>query len=182
MMTKTRTLTTMAMLIALGVALAFMLHVPIFSAVPFLEYDPADIPILIGAFMFGPGAGLIITIIVSLIQGLTVSVGSGWYGILMHIIATGTYVLVAGSIYKANKTLKSAVISLIAGTLVTVVIMFGANLVVTPAFTGMPVSAIMDLMWIGIMPFNLIKFIINSLVTFLVYKPISKLVKGTVKA
>ena len=47
-------LAKMAMLVALAVVLVMLIHFPIFPAVAFLEYDPADIPILIGAFAFGP--------------------------------------------------------------------------------------------------------------------------------
>ena len=89
-------LAKMGMLVAISVILVYFIHFPIFPVVAFLEYDPADIPILIGTFAFGPLAGLLITVVVSLVQGLTVSAASGAYGIIMHIIATGTFVLVAG--------------------------------------------------------------------------------------
>lgn len=176
-MTKTRKLTTMAMLIALAVGLAFAVHFPIMPAVPFLEYDPATIPMLIGTFAFGPLAGLIITIITAVIQGLTVSASSGWYGIIMHIIGTGSFVIVAGLIYKARKTRKRAAIGMGIATLTSVLIMIGANMVITPIFTGMPTSAVWKLMFVGIVPFNLIKFLANGIVTFLIYKPISNLIK-----
>ena len=45
-----RKLTVMAMLVAVSVILVYLLHFPLFPAAAFLEYDPADIPILIGAF------------------------------------------------------------------------------------------------------------------------------------
>ena len=51
-----------------------------------MEYDPADIPILIGAFAFGPAAGLALTAVTALIQGVTVSAGSGIYGIIMPVL------------------------------------------------------------------------------------------------
>ena len=53
---KTRKLTVMAMLVAISVVLVYLIHFPIFPAAAFLEYDPADIPILIGAFAYGPVA------------------------------------------------------------------------------------------------------------------------------
>ena len=83
-----RKLTTMAVLIALSVVLVWFVRFPIFPAAPYLEYDPADIPILIGTFAFGPLAGIAITVVASVIQGLTVSASSGVYGVLMHVIAT----------------------------------------------------------------------------------------------
>ena len=50
MQTKVRKLATMAMLVAISIVLVYLIHFPIFPGAAFLEYDPADIPILIGAF------------------------------------------------------------------------------------------------------------------------------------
>ena len=171
---KTVRLAKMAMLVAISIVLVALIHIPIIPAVPFLEYDPADIPILIGTFAFGPGAGVLLTVVTSVIQGVTVSAGSGAYGIIMHIIATLVLVLTSGFIYRAKheKTKKHAVIGLLAGTLAMTAIMIPANMIVTPAFTGMPLEAIMDFMP-GIILFNFIKAGINSLITFFVYKRIS---------
>lgn len=162
----------MAMLVAVSIVLVMIIHFPIFPAVAFLEYDPADIPILIGTFAFGPLAGVVLTVVTSLIQGLTVSAASGVYGIIMHIIATSTLTLVAGTVYRRNKTKKSAVIGLIAGTAAMAVVMFFANMLITPAFTGMPLAGVMKLMPFIIL-FNIVKAGINSVVTFLLYKRIS---------
>ena len=165
-------LAKMAMLVAISVILVSIIHFPIFPAVAFLEYDPADIPIFIGTFAFGPIAGLMITVVVSLVQGLTVSAGSGAYGIIMHIIATGSFVIVAGFLYRHKKTKKEAIISLSAGTLTMVVVMYFANLVITPMCTGWPVTAVKELMPF-ILAFNAVKAGLNSIVTFLLYKRIS---------
>ena len=69
---KNMKLAKMAMLVAISIVLVVIIHFPIFPAVAFLEYDPADIPILIGTFAFGPGAGIVLVIVTSVIQGLTV--------------------------------------------------------------------------------------------------------------
>ncbi|MGL4484484.1 MAG: ECF transporter S component [Anaerovoracaceae bacterium] len=163
----------MGMLVALSIVLVYFIHFPIFPAVPFLEYDPADIPILIGTFAFGPIAGLLITAVVCLLQGLTVSAAGGVYGILMHFLATGSFVTVAGLIYKKKKDKRSAIIALAAGTLTMIVVMFFANMIITPIFTGMPLAAVMKLMPF-IIAFNAVKAGVNSIVTFFVYKRISK--------
>ena len=165
-------LAKMAMLVAISIVLVMLIHFPIFPAVAFLEYDPADIPILIGTFAFGPIAGIILTVVTSLIQGFTVSAQSGAYGIIMHIIATAVLVTVAGIIYRKHKTKKTAFIGLIIGTLAMAVVMFFANMVITPLFTGMPLEAIMKLMPFIIL-FNIVKAGINSVVTFILYKRIS---------
>ena len=65
---KTRKLTTLAMLAALAIILVAFIHFPLIPAAPFLEYDPADIPILIGSFVYGPWVGLGLTAVVSILQ------------------------------------------------------------------------------------------------------------------
>ncbi len=169
---RTLRLVKMGMMIAISIALVYFIHFPIFPQVAFLEYDPADIPILIGTFALGPLAGLLLTVVTSIIQGLTVSAASGLYGILMHVIATSALVLTAGLIYARNKTRKNAVIALVCGTVAMVAVMFVANLIVTPMFMGVTVDVVLVLMPF-ILLFNLIKAGINSLVTFVLYKRIS---------
>ncbi len=165
-------LVKMGMLIAISIALVYLIHFPIFPAVPFMEYDPADIPILLGTFAFGTVGGLVLTIITSIIQGVTVSANSGVYGIIMHIIATGALTVVAGRIYETHKTKKRAIIGMICGALVMAVLMVGANLIITPLFMGVPRAVVWQLMPF-IIGFNLVKAGINSVLTFFIYKRIS---------
>lgn len=80
-----------------------------------MKYDPADIPILIDGFLFGPMGGVILTAIVSILQGLFISGDGGPIGIVMHFLATGTFI--AGFIYQPLKTKRSAVVGLICGAL-----------------------------------------------------------------
>lgn len=173
---RTVKLVKMGVMVAISVALVYLIHFPIFPAVAFLEYDPADIPILIGTFAFGPLAGLVLTIVTSVIQGLTVSSGSGLYGILMHVIATGVLVIVSGSIYSRKKTKTMAVVSLLCGMSAMAVVMMGANMVITPLFMGVPAEAVWSLMPF-IVGFNLIKAGINGGVTFILYKRIANFLR-----
>lgn len=166
-------LAKMGMLVAISVILVYLIHFPIFPTTPFLEYDPADIPIFIGTFAFGPLAGFTLTVVTAVVQGLTVSAAGGWFGILMHILATGSFVLVAGLIYRTSKTRKGAVIGMAAGTLTMTGMMAGANIVLDPIFYGMPVEAVYKLIPF-IVGFNLIKAGANSVITFLLYKRISR--------
>lgn len=168
---KTVKLAKMGMLVAISIILV-QIHFPIFPAAPFLEYDPADIPIFIGAFAFGPLAGISITVVTAFIQGITVSAASGWFGIVMHILATGSFVLVAGLIYRADKSRKGAVIGMAAGTLTMTAMMAVANILLDPIFYGMPVKAVYQMIPF-IIGFNLIKAGANSIITFLLYKRLS---------
>ena len=169
---STLKLVKMGMLVAISIALVYLIHFPLFPAVAFLEYDPADIPILIGTFAFGPVAGVLLTIITSVIQGLTVSAASGVYGIIMHIIATCTLTLIAGGIYAKQKSRKAAITGLISGTIAMAVVMIAANMIITPLFMGVPRAAVWSLMPF-IVGFNVVKAGINGLITFFLYKRIS---------
>lgn len=171
---KTKKIAVMAMLVALSVVMVFLIHFPILPAASFLEYDPADIPILIGAFAYGPLAGLVLTVIASLIQGFTVSGGAGLYGILMHIIATGTLVLVSSGIYRIKHTRVGAVIGLVCGTISMALIMMVANHFITPFYMLVPVDVVDAMLLPVILPFNLIKAGLNSIITFVVYKVVSR--------
>lgn len=173
-----RRLTTLALLAAVAVVLVAVIHFPLLPAAPFLEYDPADIPIFIGTFLFGPAAGLALTAVVAVLQGLTVSASSGIIGIVMHLFATGSYVLVAGNVYRKRRTRKAAVAALVLGTLTMTAAMCAWNLVFTPIFMGQSVQAVMGMLLPVFIPFNLLKAGANSVVTFLVYKPISRAVFG----
>ena len=67
-----RKLVVMALLAAISIVLVYAIHLPLIPAVPFLEYDPADIPILIAALAYGPLSGILLTVAVSVLQGVTV--------------------------------------------------------------------------------------------------------------
>ena len=169
-------ITTLGVMSALSIALAFFVHIP-FPPAPFLEYDPADIPIFIVSFIFGPWWGIGITVAVSLLQGLTVSASSGIYGILMHVFATSAFVIVSGLIYKRNKTFWGSVIALSLGCLSQALIMIPLNLIFTPLFMGSPVDAVLEMILPIILPFNLMKAGINAVVTGLLFKHLEVVAK-----
>jgi len=172
---KTRTLTTLSVLTALSIILMLFIRFPIFPAAPYLEFEPMDIPILIAGFAYGPVAGLAVTLVSSLIQGLTVSSAvGGWVGVLMHFIASGTFVTVASLIYRKKRDMAGAAIGLAAGVIAMAAIMVPANLVITPAFYGTPVEVVKSMLIPVIIPFNLIKAGINAAVTLVIYKPIKR--------
>jgi riboflavin transporter FmnP len=170
-------LSFMSMLAAMSIILVMLIHFSIIPAAPFLEYDPADIPILIGSFLFGPWAGLMLTVVVSVIQGLTVSASGGIIGIFMHIFATGIVSVTAGLIYRRKKTMKGAIIALAAGAVAWIVSMIVWNIILTPIYMGVDRSVVMGMIVPAILPFNAIKAGLNCVITFLIYKPLSRLYK-----
>lgn len=169
---KTVKLTKLAMLGAVSLVLVLLIRIP-FPPAPFLVYDPADVPIFIAGFAFGPLAGLSLTVIVSFIQAFALG-GDGIIGFFMHVVSTGAFVLVSSLIYKKHKTKKVALIALLCGTIVMTASMVAWNLIITPYFLGVPREAVMAMMLTVIVPFNLLKAGINSLITLFTYKSIAK--------
>jgi len=167
---------TMAILTALSLVLMALIKFPILPAAPYLIYEPADVPILIGTFMFGPFAGVLMSIVVSAIQATLFS-GDGWVGFVMHVIATGVFATTAGLIYKKFHSRKGAIIALALGTLAMAAVMVPVNLIVQPNFYGVSYDVVVKLIVPVIIPFNLIKAGINSIITMIVYKTVSKVVK-----
>ncbi len=168
----TKSLTGMAMLSALSVISLLLVQFPIFSAVPFMKYDIADVFIFLGTFMYGPVSGLIITAVVSLIQGFLMG-GDGIVGALMHFLATGTFSLVAGFIYMKRHTIKGALVSLTVGFFVWIAVMILADIFVIPLFMQVSVDVVIRLLPI-LLAFNAIKAGVNSILTFVLYKHVHK--------
>lgn len=174
-------LVKLALLCAMSLVLMYVVRFPLIPTLPFLEYDMADVPILIGAFMFGPLEGLLLTTVVSLLQALTVSAGSGWVGCAMHFFATGAFAIIAGIIYRRRHNIRGAIEGLLIGSAAMIAIMVPLNYFLTPIFvSGQSMTYadaqgyIWSVMW-SFVAFNSAKAAINSVVTFVVYKPLSRL-------
>lgn len=165
------------MLGGLSLVLSLLVHFPLIPQAPFLLYDPGDVPILVASFKFGPGLGILLTAVVATLFALLTGEGGPW-GILMHILATGSYVWLAGWLYRRNKTLRGAVLGLILAPLLMTAIMILANLVVTPIYLGVSRSVVVGMLLPAILPFNLLKGAINGAITFFVHKRISVFLEG----
>jgi len=169
-------LTTLGLMVAMSIALVSTIHFPIFPQFNFLEYDPADIPIFICTYLFGPWWGLALTAVTCVVQGVTVSAQSGPYGIMMHFIATGTHVLVSGLIFRWLKGKLRLPAALVAGTVAWTLIMIPANLFITSIYMEAPQAVIIEMLPY-ILTFNLIKAGANSIITGLVFYPVQTFYK-----
>ncbi|MBC8535464.1 ECF transporter S component [Feifania hominis] len=174
---KINRLVRLALLAAVSVVLMYLVRIP-WPAAPFLEYDPADVSIMIGTFFYGPVAGLALTVVVSAIQALTVSAASQWYGFVMHVIATGTLVLVTSFVLRRGGMKNRMAWALVIGTLSMAAVMVPANLLLTPLYMQVPSEAVVELLLPAILPFNLVKAGINCVVAWLVYGGVSRVIKA----
>ena len=163
---KTKRLIMIGMLSAIAFAVMVIGRVPI---VLFLKYDPKDVVIVIGGFIFGPLSAFFISLIVSLIEMVTVS-DTGFIGCIMNILSTCAFACTAAVIYKKDHTLKGAIIGLVCGVLLMTGIMLLWNYLITPIYLGYPREAVVELLIPAFLPFNLLKGGINSALTLLLYK------------
>ncbi len=164
---RLRALCTMAMLTALAVAADFFLRVPNIGG--FLTYEPKDVILTIGAFIFGPVAGLVMALVVCLVEMITVS-STGIIGFLMNFLASGVFLGVASAIYFRKKTMSRAIIGLVAGSLSMIAIMLLWNYIITPIYMGVTRETVLELFVPILIPFNSIKAVLNSALVLLLYK------------
>lgn len=168
---KNKKLITMAMLIALAYLFMLVGRVSIVPAVGFLKYDPKDVIIIIGGFIYGPLSAFIISIVVSVVELVTVS-STGIIGLIMNVVSTCAFVCPAAFIYKKRRTMKGAIVGLVVGCIVMVGVMLLWNYLISPIYMGYPREAIAKLLIPGFLPFNLIKGGLNAGISLLIYKPV----------
>ncbi len=160
---------------------------------PFIKFDFSDLPALIGSFALGPVCGIFIELIKNIFH--TMVSGSFGVGELSNFILGGVFVGVAGIIYRYNRTKNGAIIGAMVGALVMALMSYPSNLfIVYPVYYNfMPKATIlaayqaiipqiksieMSLLCFNV-PFTLVKGLIDVAVTFLLYKHLSPILKGT---
>lgn len=168
MNSKTKKITTIAMLCAVTYVVMVVGRIPV---VLFLKYDPSDVIVTLGGLIWGPMTSCIVSVIVASIEMITVS-DTGILGCIMNIIQTLSFACTAAVIYKKRHTLSGAVLGLGAGCLAMIVVMLMWNYLVTPLYMGYPREAVAELLIPVFLPFNLLKGGLNASVTFLLYKPV----------
>lgn len=187
---STRDVATIAVLAAIS-ALLFMVEIPV---VLFYKLDLSNLPVLLGAFAMGPMQGTLILLVKSLL-GLLHSSSQG-VGELADFLMGLAMLLPAGLIYQRHKDRKGAIVGMAAGTVVATLAGVLTNLYLMIPFYGaafgIPVEQIVAMgqslipavdselkfvFWITA-PFNLLKWIVISVVTALIYKPLSPILHG----
>ena len=172
---QTKKLTAIAMLSALAYVAMAVGRIPL---VLFLKYDPSDIIVTLGGFIWGPMTSFIICFVVATIEMFTAS-DTGWIGWVMNIVQTTSFACVAAFIYKKKHTLTGAVIALASGWIVSTAVMMLWNYLLTPLYMGKTREEVVALLLPAFLPFNLLKGGINASVTFLLYKPVITVLRKT---
>ena len=189
-----RMLTMTAVLSAIAFVLAFF-EFPVPLSPSFARMDLSDLPALIGAFAYGPVSGVLIELVKNALQLLTSSTGG--IGELANFIMGSSFVVAAGLIYKHHKTKKTAILAcLIASVIMGVVATVVNYFILLPVFEAfMPLDQLiasfgefmpfiktkLDVVLFNAFPFNLLKGIGISIVTMLLYKRLTPVLKGRQK-
>ena len=169
---NTRQLVTMALMCAIASLFSFV-QIPLIPGVSFLTYDPSLMPAMVCGFAFGPGAGIAVGSVAAVIHGLILG---EWVGSLMNIFATAFFVLPAALLYRRMHTLKGAIAGLVISVITATAGAILVNLTIGVWFYYGSADVIIPLILPALLPFNLVKTILNALLTLVVYKAVSNLI------
>lgn len=169
---STRQLVTMALMCAIGTLLSFI-EFPLLPGVTWLKFDASNMPAMVAGFAYGPAGGVAVGIVTAIIHGLLMA---DFTGALMNILVVTCFVLPATLIYKKKRTYKFAIIGLVFSIIAGVIGSIIGNLLLTPSWLGVPFDAVVALIIPVLIPFNLLKGLLNSVITLIVYKSISNII------
>lgn len=188
---STRVLAGVGMLSAVAAVLQY-LEIPIFLMPSFIKFDFSDLPALIGAFAYGPVAGVLIELVKNLLHCAVSQ--SATVGELANFILGASFCLVAGLVYKKKKTKKNALIGGILGAIVMGAISIPSNyFVVYPFYYNfMPeetvlaayqlllpgMKSVFESLLVFNLPFTVVKGLLCVAITMFIYKPLSRILKG----
>jgi riboflavin transporter FmnP len=190
-----RGLTVISLLSALSIIL-MLFEVPLWFAPAFYKIDFSEVPVLIGAFTLGPVAGILIELVKILLNLLINGTETAFIGEIANFILGCSLVVPSAYIYHMSRTKKSAIIGLGIGTLAFIAVGCILNAyVLLPTYAkiyGMELDKLVAMgtavnpginnlstfILLAVAPFNLIKGVIVSVITTLLYKKVSPIIKG----
>lgn len=190
-----RTITQIGMLGAVSVVLMFF-EIPLWFAPPFYKIDLSEVPVMIGAFAMGPFAGVMIELVKILLHLLFKGSSTAGVGDFANFLIGCAMIVPAGLLYQFRKTKGTAVAGMVIGTLIMAFVGCFLNAyILLPAYGAAFGMSIDDLIGMGtavnpaidnlftfvvlaVAPFNLLKGLIVGVITFLLYKYVSPILKG----
>ena len=192
----TRSLVVTAMLSAVAFVLMFI-EFPIPMLIPsFVKMDISDLPALLGSFALGPVFGVVIEFLKNLLHIIFKGTSSAYIGELFNFLCGSFLCVAAGAIYRFKRDRKGAVIGSLVGCAVMAILSVPLNyFLVYPAYVvcyGLPMDAIIGMyqailpsansllkcLVIFNLPFTFCKGLIDAILCFLIYKPLSPLMHG----
>lgn len=185
-----RTIAQISMLSAIAIVL-MLFQVPLPFTPSFYQIDFSEVPVLVGAFVMGPLAGVVIELVKILLNFVVNGTSTAGVGEAANFLVGCALCIPAGIIYKRNKTRKGAIIGMAAGTITMTVVGSVLNaFVLLPVYAKafqMPIASLIEMgtavnkgitgmstfILYAVAPFNLLKGALVSFIVFLIYKKIS---------
>ena len=159
------------------IAFIFMFfEFPILPAFPFLKIDFSDLPALIGAFAYGPIAGIAIEGLKNILVVLLKGTMTGGIGEFANFLIGISFIIPAGIIYRRNKNIKTTILSVIIASIIMSIVGIVLNkYILVPLYVNfLPAlndpAYVREYLLFGVLPFNLIKGVAVSVLTILFYK------------
>lgn len=170
-----RRLVIMAMFTALAFAAVAFIRIPVML---WLSYEPKDVLLTMGAFILGPIEGIVMTVVVSLLEMVTIS-NTGIIGFAMNVFSSCLFVCTASLIYHRKRTLSGALLGLVCATLLATGGMLLWNYLITPLYMANTTREQVAGMLIPLfLPYNLLKSSLNATLTMLLYKSVSSALRA----
>lgn len=166
--TDVRKMVILAMFAALGYICLFLFR----FKVQFLTLEFKDVFITMAGFVYGPLSALGVALAESLIEMVTLS-DTGFWGALMNFAGSAAFACTASLIYKYKKSFDGAVIGLAASVFSMTAVMLLMNLIITPIYMHTTAKVVVSLIPSLLLPFNLVKSVLNAAVVFILYKPMT---------
>lgn len=157
--------------------LVMLLQFPILPVVPFMKMDFSNAVTLIGGFALGPSAAFFIDSIRLMFDCLIDGSATGYVGEFSAWLLGITYSVPASIIYKKRRTLKSATFAVILAFILSNVMGIISNKFIMFPLFGLPEAQTNNLLLVGVLPFNVIKYLCVSIIVMLLYKPLSPILK-----
>ncbi len=191
---KTRKITLIGIFAAISTVLMFF-ELPLPFMPPFLKFDPSGVPILLSSMLFGPSAAISVTLIKDVIHVLSTTTGG--VGELADFLIMSSFSVIVGFIYNKRSDRKGVLMATLAGTVTIAIVGALANrFLLIPFFSKvMPLEAIFAAcaeinpaidglnayILFGAIPFNVIKGLLLTLLTFLLYRKLEGFLKTYIK-
>lgn len=167
-----KALTVTAILGAVAYVSALVIDVP----VSFLSLEIKDAVIVLCGLLVGPIYGMALAVLVPFLE-LFIGSFTGVYGFIMNTLSSLTFVSTVAWIYRIKRNLTGAIIGLVSGVFAVTAVMLAANLIVTPYYMGVGREVVASMIPKLLLPFNLVKAVLNAAIVLLLYKPLSLMLK-----
>jgi riboflavin transporter FmnP len=190
---------TMIAMFAVIAYLLMLIRFPLPFMPPFMDFDLAAVPELIGTFLLGPLEGVLIIVVKILIKTVTTGTSSAFTGEVINVLLSSALVLPAWFIYNRKRDKKHALIGMVVGVIVATAVACLANIyIIIPLYARLfgfdmdaviamthavnkYVNSVPRLVLLGIVPFNIIKNGVAIFIVLVVYKRIVKVMERMIK-